>query len=32
VYRDPHGEGIAYFLILDDQRRADLLNIIWMAI
>ncbi len=27
----PHDEGLVYYLILDDQRRVDLLNMIWTA-
>ncbi len=25
------GEGLAFYLVLDDQRRVDLLNVIWTA-
>jgi hypothetical protein len=25
----PHGEGLAYYLMLEDQRRVDLLTVIW---
>jgi hypothetical protein len=27
----PHGEGTIVYLILDDQRRVDLLVVLWLA-
>ncbi len=27
----PHGEGDIVYLILDDQRRVDILVVIWLA-
>lgn len=27
----PDGQGIAAYLILDDQRRVDLLKVLWMG-
>ncbi len=26
----PHGEGMTTYLILEDQRRVDLVNILWV--
>ena len=27
----PNGEGLVVYLILEDQRRVDLINILWVA-
>lgn len=27
----PQAAGLAYYLILDDQRRVDLLHVVWIA-